>query len=122
MWSHYYPIFDSTEGRLEDFIVTQEGALIPPAIVTHSFKDLKSIKNTQIIQETPDKIILRVVPVEDVNKNYMDKVIRYLSQELKIIIGEKIKIIPEVVNEIVLSPSGKFKWIILDISKDFINR
>ena len=40
----------------------------------------------------------------------------------RIIIGEKIKIIPEIVNEIELSPSGKFKWIISEISKDFINR
>ena len=39
----------------------------------------------------------------------------------RIIIGEKIKIIPETANEFELSPSEKFKWIISDISKDFIN-
>ena len=118
---NYYPIFDSIEGRLEDFIVTLKGVLIAPAIITHPFKDLKTIKNTQIIQKSTEKIILRIASLENINRDLLNKEIQFLSQELKKIIGEKIKIIPEVVNEIELSPSGKFKWIISDISKDFIN-
>jgi len=119
---NYYPIFDGVEGRLEDFIVTPKGALIAPAIITHPFKDLKTIKNTQIIQKTLKKIILRIVPLEDINKVLLNEEILFLSQELKKIIGEKINIISEVVNEIELFPSGKFKWIISEVSKDFINR
>ncbi|PKP61718.1 hypothetical protein CVT91_02170 [Candidatus Atribacteria bacterium HGW-Atribacteria-1] len=118
---NYYPIFDGVEGRLEDFIVTPEGFLIAPAIITHPFKDLQTIKNTQIIQQSTEKIILRVVPLEDVNKELLNKEIQFLSQELKKIIGEKIKIIPEIENEIELSLSGKFKWIISEVSRDFIN-
>jgi len=117
---NYYPIFDSIEGRLEDFIVSPEGTLIAPAIITHPFKDLKTIKNTQIIQKSIEKIILRMVPLENTNKDLLNKEIQFLSQELKKIIGEKIKIIPEIVNEIELSPSGKFKWIISEISNNFI--
>ena len=63
------------------------------------------------------------MPLENINKDLLNKEIQFLSQELKeIIIGESINIIPEIVNEIELSPSGKFKWIISEISKDFINR
>jgi len=119
---NYYPIFDSIEGRLEDFIVSPEGTLIAPAIITHPFKDLKTIKNTQIIQKSTEKIILRIVPLENINKELLNNEILFLSQELEKIIGEKINIIPEIVNEIELSPSGKFKWIISEIAKDFINR
>jgi len=119
---NYYPIFDGIEGRLEDFIVSPEGSLIAPPIITHPFKDLKTIKNTQIYQKSNEKIILRIVSLENINKDLLNEEILFLSQELKIIIGEKIKIIPEVVNKIELSPSGKFKWIISEISKDFINR
>lgn len=39
----------------------------------------------------------------------------------KIVIGEKIKIIPEVVNEIELSSSEKFKWIASEISNNFMH-
>lgn len=60
------------------------------------------------------------MPLENIDKDLLDKEIQFLSQELKKIIGEKI--VSEIVNEIKLSPSGKFKWIISDISKDFINR
>ena len=83
---------------------------------------MKTIKNTQIIQKTLEKIILRIVPLENTNKDLLNEEIQFLSQELKKIIGNKTKIIPEIVNEIELSPSGKFKWIISEISKDFINR
>ena len=83
---------------------------------------MKTIKNTQIIQKNTEKIILRIVSLENTNKDLLNKEIQFLSQELKKIIGEKIKIIPEVINEIELSLSGKFKWIISEISKDFINR
>jgi ribosomal protein L6P/L9E len=58
--------------------------------------------------------------LEDINKDLLNEEILFLSQELKKIIGEKINIIPEVVNEIELSPSGKFKWIISGISKEII--
>ena len=80
---------------------------------------MKTIKNTQIIQKNTEKIILRIVSLENTNKDLLNKEIQFLSQELKKIIGEKIKIIPEIVNEIELSPSGKFKWIISGISKEF---
>ena len=119
---NYYPIFDSIEGRLEDFIVAPEGALIAPAIITHPFKDLKTIKNTQINQKSTEKIILRIVPLENINEDFLNEEIQFLSQELKKIIGQKIKIIPEVVNEIELSSSGKFKWIISEISNNFIHK
>jgi len=119
---NYYPIFDGIEGRIEDFIVTPKGALIAPAIITHPFKDLKTIKNTQVIQKSTEKIILRIAPLENINKDLLNKEIQFLSQELKKIIGEKIKIIPEIVSEMELSPSGKFRWIISEISNNFINR
>lgn len=83
---------------------------------------MKTIKNTQIVQKSPERIILRIVPLKNVNKELLSEEIQFLSQELKKIIGEKIKIIPEIVNELELSPSGKFKWIMSDISKNFINR
>ena len=119
-YRNYYPVFDGIEGRLEDFIVTSEGSLIAPAIITHPFKDLKTIKNTQIIQKSTEKIILRIVSLESINKDLLNEEIQFLSKELKKIIGEKIKIIPEVVNEIELSSSGKFKWIISEIANNFI--
>jgi hypothetical protein len=91
-------------------------------IITHPFKDLQKIKNTQIVQKSSEKIILRIVPLENINKDLLNEEIQFLSQELKKIIGEKIKIIPEIANGIELSQPRKFKWIISEISKNFINR
>ena len=62
------------------------------------------------------------MPLENIDKDSLNKEIQFLSQELKKIIGDKIKIIPEVENDIELFPPGNFKWIISDILKDFINK
>jgi len=59
-------------------------------------------------------------PLGNINKNLLNEEILFLSQELKKIIGEKVKIIPDIVREIELSFSGKFKWIISEISSNFI--
>jgi hypothetical protein len=56
---------------------------------THPFRDSKTIKNTQIYQKNNEKIILRIVPLEDINKDFLNEEILFLSQELKKIIGEK---------------------------------
>lgn len=119
---NYYPIFDGIEGRLEDFIITPDGLLVSPAVITHPFKDLKFIKNTQIIQKAPEKIVLRIVPLENSNIKDLNWEIQFLSNELKKIIGGKVNISSEIVKQIEFSPSGKFKWIISETSKNHIHQ
>jgi phenylacetate-coenzyme A ligase PaaK-like adenylate-forming protein len=111
----YYPTFDEIEGRSEDFISTSDGTLITPAVITHPFKDLKTIKNTQIIQKDLDKIIIRIVSITEADSISLQGEISNLVRELNKIIGFKTKIIAEIVKEIDLNSSGKFKWIINEL-------
>jgi len=112
---NYFPIVKRIEGRLEDFIVTPDGTIIPPAVITHPFKDLKTIKNTQLIQLDIDQILLRVSPFEK-NSDKSEKEINQLVNSLQEIFGSNMKIEIEIVDEIERTLTGKFRWIISKIS------
>jgi phenylacetate-CoA ligase len=117
---NYFPIINEIEGRLGDFIITPEGNFISPAAVTHPFKDLKSIKDVQIIQKDIDLILLLIVPWDNSESDLVLKEATYLTEELKKMCSPLMNIKYELVNNIEKGPSGKTKWIISNISKDFI--
>jgi phenylacetate-CoA ligase len=112
----YYPLFARVEGRIEDYIVSPEGAQISPAIITHPFKDLTTIKDTQVVQKDVNLVMIRAVPKEAVDSEAMGRELKQLCQGLQAIIGESVQVKWEIVEEIERSRSGKFKWIISDVS------
>jgi phenylacetate-CoA ligase len=112
---NYYPVFVSVQGRLGDFIVTPHGAWIAPAIITHPFKDLKTIKETQVIQKDLDLVIVRAVPREGSDAEVLRVELGQLCCDLKAIIGRTVQIKNEVVDEIERPSSGKFKWIVSEV-------
>jgi len=116
----YYPVFSRVEGRLEDYIITPEGSYISPAVITHPFKKIKTIKNTQIIQKSLDYIKVNVVPWNDCASDLLKSELLELCQGLHNILGSNTKIVTNIVDSIQHSKSGKFKWIISDVSKDLL--
>jgi len=117
---NYYPVFSNVEGRLEDFIVTPEGMLISPAVITHPFKDLRTIKDTQVVQKDFNLIMIRALPWEDSKSESVEKELNQLCYDLRVILGETVEVRWEIVKEIERSSSGKFRWIISDVSRGFI--
>jgi phenylacetate-CoA ligase len=119
---NYFPVTKEVQGRLEDYITTPEGTLIPPAVMTHPFKDLQTIKETQLIQESTEQLVLRVVLW---NRNVSETStveLRQLSKDLQEILGLNIRIKTEIVDEIERLKSGKFKWIQSDVSKGLLEK
>ncbi len=111
----YYPVFKKLEGRIGDYLVTPRG-LVGPAVITHPFKDLKTIKDTQVVQKSIDCVILRVVPWEKNNLSTYKTEVACLSRSLQNILGDELRIEVEEVDKIKRTKSGKFKWIISDVS------
>jgi len=114
----YFPLFEKVEGRLEDFIVTPQGTLIAPAVITHPFKDLHTIKEAQVIQKSPYLIIIRAAPWDLANLEPFRAELDWLCRALHEVLGYEILINGEMVEEIEHSKSGKFKWIESEVSKD----
>jgi len=118
---HYFPIVQRIEGRLEDFITTPQGVLISPAVITHPFKNLKSIRESQLIQEDLHRVILRIVPWSGEEKRLKVE-LRSLCVALQEILGPDVQIEVEIVNEIEKTRSGKFKWIVSKVSKGLLEK
>lgn len=119
---NYYPVFTNVEGRLEDFIITPEGVLVSPAVITHPFKDLTTIKDTQVVQKDVNLIIIRAVPKETDDSEALRTELSQLCHDLRAIIGESVQVRWEIVEEIERSSSGKFKWIVSEISRDLAEK
>lgn len=119
---NYFPVLNSVEGRVEDFIITPKGNFISPAVITHPFKDLKTIKHTQIIQKTLNGIEVDIVPDYGYDRTQIKNEVEELQRGLQKIIGANVNIRARIVDKIGLSKSGKFKWIISNISENMLRK
>jgi len=117
---HYYPIFAAVAGRLDDYIVTPKGIPVSPAAITHPFKDLKTVRLSQLTQDSADRLVVRVVPWEPLNQGELEKEKSKLRRELQAILTPDMNIRVDLVDSIEVSESGKFKWIQSKVAKDML--
>mgnify|MGYP001487426767 CR=1 FL=1 len=96
------------EGRADDVVVTPEGHKV--GRLDPVFKGLSGIKETQIIQESLNKLVLKIVTVdgEPVNE-------KKLQNMLKDRIGSDMEVLITYVERIPRSGSGKFRSVISKI-------
>lgn len=92
----------------EDLIVTPEGRIIASSVLTHPFKPLRSLIESQIIQDNVDSLVIKIVR----SSEYLDAEGERLIAGLKERLGEKIKISLEFVDNIERTSAGKFRWVI----------
>jgi len=118
----YFPILKNIEGRIGDYIVTSHGLIGAGAGLDHPFKNLTSIKNTQIIQPSRDQVMLRIVPWQPKDEKRYRVEVEKLRTELQSILGDDMRIKIEEVEDIERTPSGKFKWIISNVSQGIRER
>lgn len=105
------PILNEVEGRMDDIIITPEGVFL--GRLDHIFKSLENIKESQIIQEKLDKIIVKIVP----RKNYSKKDEISLMYELQTRMGPSFYFEIKCVEKIEKDKSGKFRSVISKINK-----
>ena len=93
--------------------------MIAPAVITHPFKDLKTIKETQLIQKSVHELLLRAVTWENSDPKVTNTELAQLCYNLKQIIGD-INIETQIVSEIERNKAGKFRWLISEVSKGLL--
>lgn len=57
------PLLDRIEGRLADLVTTPDGAHLVPHFFVVVFKNLRQVHRYQVVQEEPDRLLFRLVPV-----------------------------------------------------------
>ena len=101
-------------GRQDDIIVTPEGRRVGCGGMNQPMKYLfNAVKECQYIQKSVSRLVVKVVPTEKYGKEDEKKFIETIKKQ----IGNSMEIKIEIVNEIPRTSSGKFKFIISEVSK-----
>jgi len=101
--------------KAEDIITTKDGRYISSSILTHPFKPMHSIAESQIIQEDREHIRIKIVT----RSSYQDKDTSYLIEEMKKRVGGDMEVEIEFVDQIPRTKAGKFRWVISKVPLEF---
>ena len=101
--------------KAEDIVVTPEGRFISSSTLTHPFKPMTRIEKSQIVQERPDRVTVRIVR----RPGYTDDDTRRLIAALGERLGPTVGIEVEFPEDIPRSANGKFRWVISKVPLRF---
>lgn len=100
--------------KAEDIVVTPDGRMISPSILTHPFKPFDQILKSQILQERADALCVKLVPSDRFSDADREKLVAGLRERL----GDEVEIEVQIVDDIPCEASGKFRWVISRVPHD----
>jgi phenylacetate-CoA ligase len=104
----HMPRFRGVTTKDEDIVVTPEGKLVSSSVLTHPFKPLDAVRESQIVQERIDFLRIKIVRRE----NYSESDSAHLIAALRERVGPTMRIELEFVDNLPRTKAGKFKWVI----------
>jgi phenylacetate-CoA ligase len=107
-----FALMDDVATKAEDTLTLKDGRLVSPSALTHPFKPLNSIAESQIIQKDYDHIVVKVVR----GPGFSDADTESLIAGLKERLGRETRVEVEFVDRIPRSAAGKFRWVISEVS------
>jgi phenylacetate-CoA ligase len=113
------PMLEKVEGRLVDTFWTPDGRKVWAGFAGAGYSCLShpSIKQFQVIQESLDHLIIRVVRDGEVPQETMDQ----FSDVVHTVFGENMEVHWEFPDEIPVLPSGKHQYAVCKISEGITN-
>jgi phenylacetate-CoA ligase len=107
------PMLKRVEGRQTDFIVTSDKRVIHALAVIYILRDCPQIAKFQVIQETVTDLTVRIVPRCKISPEVQEKIVKDLQKAL----GRAMQIDLVVVGDIPVAPSGKFRYVISNVTQ-----
>ena len=95
------------EGRVQEFVTLPSHRYLPGIFFTHLFKDFP-IKRFQVVQESLDRLVIRIVRGPGLTAEH----IAYLEGKVRDYTHNEIALETEYVEDIPLTPSGKYRHIV----------
>jgi phenylacetate-CoA ligase len=111
-----YPIMESLQGRVADYVVTPDGSYISGISLTENFAmHLPGVKQMQIVQEEIDRLLFRLVKGESfTGQTVFD--LEHLARER---FGDRMRWAVEYVESIQSETSGKYRFCISKLPNPF---
>ena len=100
--------------KAEDIVITPDGRMISPSVLTHPFKPLDQIVKSQLIQERPDHLLVKIVASDRFQPEHERELVAALQERL----GHDMTIEVRVVDDIPREASGKYRWVISRVTHD----
>lgn len=106
-----FPVIENINGREEDYTYDENNNLIPPAVVTFPFKQLKCIDAAKIIQNSINNFELVLETKFDAKDENLGKEVEKMILNFQKLYGKSAKFTINFTNNIPLGANGKFRWI-----------
>jgi phenylacetate-CoA ligase len=110
-----FPLMDHVATKNESIITLPDGRLLSPSALTHPFKPMTNIIESQIVQMEVDKIVIKIVKNKFFTKEQEATLIRSLRER----IGKSVEIDVRYVDHIERSFAGKLQWVISKIDPKY---
>jgi len=107
------PLLGSVEGRSLDLIVGEGDRIVAGEVFPYMFKDLP-VEQYQARQRADRSVIVRVVP----GPGFEPETAKLVETRLRGVLGEAAPLSVEIVREIPLTPSGKFRVAVSEVPVD----
>jgi len=99
------PLIADVVGRSLDVIRTPEGKIVPGEFFPHLFKDYSGIARFQVVQDKINHLVIKLVPTDKIE----DAVRSRIDQEIRKAVGSTMVLDYQVVSEIPLTATGKYR-------------
>ncbi|MGQ0612348.1 MAG: phenylacetate--CoA ligase family protein [Planctomycetaceae bacterium] len=109
------PLLLPVTTKAEDLVVLPDGRFISGSVLTHPFKPMTRIAESQIVQERRDLVRILVVPRE----GYGDRDEAVLLGALRDRLGGGVGVRIERVASIPRGPRGKYRWVVSKVPLAF---
>ena len=109
-----FPLMASLSGRIADVIQTTDGRQLTALYVTFALRDCFWVEGHQVVQESPDRLLVRLLATEDPTPERTAVV----TKKLREMLGESMKIDYERVDTLSRSASGKVLPVMSSVKND----
>jgi len=99
------PLIADVVGRSLDVIRTPEGKIVPGEFFPHLFKDYSGIARFQVVQDKINHLVIKLVPTD----KFEDAARSKIDQEIRKAVGSTMVLDYQVVSEIPLTATGKYR-------------
>jgi phenylacetate-CoA ligase len=102
------PMLEGLATREEDILVAPDGRMIPPVMLSWGFRLVRGVRRAQLAQHSRDRLLVRLELDEPIRADDEAEFRRYLRGKF----GDGMTFEIERVDEIPLSPRGKYRRVI----------
>jgi phenylacetate-CoA ligase len=110
-----FPLISGVTSKADDIVTTPDGRFISPVVFEHPFKPLRTVIESQIIQEDREHLRIRIVK----SPGYSDQDTDHVIREIRHRIGAGMEIEIEFVDQIERTSAGKFRRVISNVPLKF---